>query len=187
MADYITTYGGTHFEPVNPRAEDIHITDIAHALSLLCRGNGHVKHFFSVGQHCINCAVEAVARGYSGRVCLACLLHDAGEAYMSDVTRPFKKYLPEYKVYEEKLLSVVYEKYLGSPLSQEENQLVRLVDDDMLYFDLLHLLDEMPDGEEPKIMSEFSLDFVPFEEVEQEYLRLFEEMTARIAGDSVMF
>lgn len=187
MADYITTYGGTHFEPVNPRAEDIHITDIAHALSLLCRGNGHVKHFFSVGQHCINCAVEAVARGYSGRVCLACLLHDAGEAYMSDVTRPFKKYLPEYKVYEEKLLSVIYEKYLGSPLSKEENRFVKLVDDDMLYFDLLHLLGEMSDREEPKMMSEFSLDFVPFEEVEQEYLRLFEELTGRIAGDSVIF
>ena len=54
MADYITTYGGTHFMPMEPEAADIHITDIAHALSLLCRGNGHVKHFFSVGQHCVN-------------------------------------------------------------------------------------------------------------------------------------
>ena len=82
MADYITTYGGTHFMPMEPEAADIHITDIAHALSLLCRGNGHVKHFFSVGQHCVNCALEAMARGYSRRVCLACLLHDAGEAYL---------------------------------------------------------------------------------------------------------
>ena len=79
MADYITTYGGTHFMPMEPEAADIHITDIAHALSLLCRGNGHVKHFFSVGQHCVNCALEAMARGHSRRVCLACLLHDAGD------------------------------------------------------------------------------------------------------------
>ena len=35
MADYITTYGGTHFMPMEPEAADIHITDIAHALSLI--------------------------------------------------------------------------------------------------------------------------------------------------------
>ncbi len=180
MADYITTYGGTHFIPVKPVPEDIHITDIAHALSLLCRGNGHVKHFFSVGQHCIHCAREAVARGYSGRVCLACLLHDASEAYMSDVTRPFKQYLKEYKVFEECLLGLIYEKYLGSPLTEEENRLVRSVDDDMLYFDLLELLGELPDREKPEMKSVFSLEFVPFEEVEQEYLQLFKELAEKI-------
>lgn len=180
MADYITTYGGTHFVPVEPVAEDIHITDIAHALSLLCRGNGHVRHFFSVGQHCINCAAEAVARGYSGRVCLACLLHDASEAYMSDVTRPLKKYLVEYKTFEERLLGVIYEKYLGSPLTKAENRLVRLVDDDMLYFDLLELLGEQPDRKQPEMKSRFSLEFVPFEEVEQRYLQLFRELAAKL-------
>jgi len=73
------------------------IEDIAHALSLICRGNGQVKTFFSVGQHCINCAREALARGYSRRVAFACLLHDASECYLSDVPRPFKKTLSGYK------------------------------------------------------------------------------------------
>ena len=63
MSDYITTYTGKHVEPLNPDEELICIEDIAHALSLLCRGNGHVKNFFSVGQHCINCAREGDARG----------------------------------------------------------------------------------------------------------------------------
>ena len=76
MADYITTYTGDHFDPTLPDAEHLHIEDIAHALSLICRGNGHVKTFFSVGSHCINCAKEAAARGYSDRLVLACLLHD---------------------------------------------------------------------------------------------------------------
>ena len=53
---YITTYTGKHFDPVNPDASLLCIEDIAHALSLLCRGNGHVQTFFSVGQHCIACA-----------------------------------------------------------------------------------------------------------------------------------
>lgn len=45
MSEYITTYTGQHFEPTNPDPELIRIEDIAHALSMLCRGNGHVKTF----------------------------------------------------------------------------------------------------------------------------------------------
>ena len=82
MSEYITTYTGKHFEPTNPDPELIRIEDIAHALSMLCRGNGHVKTFWSVGQHCICCAREAAARGLSNRMVLVCLLHDASECYM---------------------------------------------------------------------------------------------------------
>lgn len=93
----ITTYTGRHIDPLHPDPDMICIEDIAHALSLICRGNGQVKTFFSVGQHCINCAREALARGYSRRVAFACLLHDASECYLSDVPRPFKKTLSGYK------------------------------------------------------------------------------------------
>ena len=48
---YITTYTGKHFDPTAPDATLLDVRDIAHALSLTCRGNGHVKTFFSVGQH----------------------------------------------------------------------------------------------------------------------------------------
>lgn len=176
MSDYITTYGGSHFVPVRPEADQIHITDIAHALSLICRGNGHVKHFFSVAQHCINCAEEAAARRYSKSVCLACLLHDAGEAYMSDVPRPFKKYIPEYKTYEDKILGIIYEKFLGRNLTEEEELLVKLIDDDMLYFDLRELLHETSDRAEPEMKSSFSLCFEPFELVEKRYLEMFAQL-----------
>ena len=56
----ITTYTGRHIDPLHPDPDMICIEDIAHALSLICRGNGQVKTFFSVGQHCINCAREAL-------------------------------------------------------------------------------------------------------------------------------
>ena len=104
---YITTFTGKHFDPTEPNAELIDIRDAAHALSLTCRGNGHVKTFFSVAQHCINCALEAKERGLSPRLCLACLIHDATEAYMSDVPRPFKHSLPEYIEAEERLLDLI--------------------------------------------------------------------------------
>ena len=99
------------FDPVHPNAALIDINDIAHALSMLCRANGHFHTFHSVGQHSINCAREAAARGYSRRVQLACLLHDAGECYMSDVPRPFKQVLPSYIEAEDRLLDLVYEKF----------------------------------------------------------------------------
>lgn len=175
MSDYITTYSGAHFVPVEPVAADVHITDIAHALSMLCRGNGHVKQFFSVGQHCIHCAQEAKERGYGKRICLACLLHDASEAYMSDITRPLKKCLREYRVFEERLLAVIYQKYLGSDLTEEEEKIVKKIDDDMLYFDLKVLLNEPSKEEEPRMASRFSYDFVSFAETETRYLELFRE------------
>lgn len=132
MSDYITTYTGKHIDPVHPISDLICIEDIAHALSLICRGNGQVKTFFSVGQHCINCAREALARGYSNRIAFACLLHDASECYLSDVPRPFKKTLTGYKEQEENLLNLIYQKYLGNLLTSEEEKKLIEIDDDML-------------------------------------------------------
>ena len=51
MSEYITTYTGKHFKPTELDPELFDIADIAHALSLICRGNGHVKTFWSVGEH----------------------------------------------------------------------------------------------------------------------------------------
>lgn len=176
MADYITTFSGLHFFPTAPEKELIRIEDIAHALSLICRGNGHVKSFYSVGQHCIYCAKEAVARGCSKRVALACLLHDASECYMSDVPRPFKKSLPSYVEQEERLLSVVYERFLGSDVTEEEALIIKSIDDDLLWYDLKYLLNEEMTKEEPEMNITISYDVRPFSDVEREYLDIFNEL-----------
>jgi hypothetical protein len=175
MADYITTYGGTHFYPTEPDPNGVHITDIAHALSLICRGNGHVKSFYSVGQHCIGCAKEAKARGYDNRMILACLLHDASECYMSDVPRPFKKTMIEYQKQEKHMLDVIYTKFLGSTLTEEEEKKLREIDDGLLYYDLIELLNEQSEGPGPQLKVEPDYRLRPFEEVEQEYIKIFEE------------
>lgn len=173
MADYITTYSGKHFFPTDPNMGEFEIGDAAHALSLICRGNGHVKQFFSVGQHCINCALEAEARGYERRVILACLLHDASEAYMSDVPRPFKSYLKEYVEFEDRLLSLIYEKYLGADVTEQEQSLIKEIDNDILAYDLFYLLGEGTKEELPVMKREFTYDWRPFEEVEREYMELY--------------
>ena len=170
---YITTYTGKHFDPIQPEPGLFDLTDISHALSLLCRGNGHMKHFYSVAQHSIACAEEAKARGYSARVQLGCLLHDASECYMSDVPTPFKKKLPEYEMQEDRLLRMIFEKYLGSDLTKEELDLVKEIDHTMLLYDLKELLGEMTDEEMPKLHMELDYMVQPFREVEEEFLRIF--------------
>lgn len=45
IMSYITTYTGNHFDPINPDPELINIVDIAHALPMICRGNGQVSTF----------------------------------------------------------------------------------------------------------------------------------------------
>ena len=178
----ITTYTRKHFDPVHPDPGLLCVEDFAHALPMICRGNGHVKQFFSVGQHCLHCAREAKARGWGSRVALACLLHDASEAYLSDVPRPFKASLPEYRVLEDRLLAVIYQKFLGSPLTAREAALVKQVDDDMLYYDLKVLLNDAPHGPAPVMQTAFSYQVLPFAQVEREYLELFEALMSEVHG-----
>lgn len=172
---YITTYTGKHFDPINPDMSQVVIEDIAHALSLICRGNGQVKSFFSVGQHCINAAKEAIARGYSQKVILACLLHDASECYMSDVPRPLKHTMTEYVRIENDLLELIYEKFLGNNLTVTESALVKAIDNDLLYYDLKELLNHNSDGDAPTLLISLNYEFIPFEQIEQTYLKLYEE------------
>ena len=171
----ITTYTGKSFDPTEPDAAVFDVRDIAHSLSRTCRGNGHVKTFFSVGQHCINCAREAELRGYSQRMILACLLHDASEAYMSDVPRPFKSAMPEYVQAEEKILDMIYERFLGSVLSEEECKILKTIDDDLLYYDMKELLGVTLPGDAPQLKVEVDYTVVPFEEVEKTYLALYDK------------
>lgn len=175
---YITTYTRKHFDPVHPDPEKICVQDIAHALSMICRGNGHVSSFWSVGEHCICCAKEALGRGYSNRLALACLLHDASECYMSDVPRPLKQEMPRYREIEDQLLEVIYEKFLGSALTSKEQRLLKGIDDDLLWYDLEILLEEKQPGEAPKLHFELDYTVRAFEAVEREYLKMFEELSA---------
>lgn len=83
--NWIQTYTGRHFYITDPRAEDIAIADVAHALSNICRFTGHVHSFYSVAEHCVR-----VSRLVEPRHALWGLLHDTTEAYIGDVSRPLK-------------------------------------------------------------------------------------------------
>ena len=180
MPPLITTYTGKHFDITNMDPDAICIEDIAHALSFICRGNGHVKMFYSVGQHCLQCAYETEARGGSPRLIVAALLHDSTECYISDVPRPLKAVMPGYTETETALLDLIYKKYLGRPLTDEETAFLKNVDNDFLWYDLTYLLQDQPDKKEPTvhIMPDYTVR--PFAAVEEEYLTLFRRYAKKI-------
>lgn len=122
--DWIQTYTGNKFYPLDPRPEEIYIFDIAHALSMLCRYGGHCQEFYSVAEHSIlvseNCSPENALWG---------LLHDASEAYLVDVPRPIKALLPGYKEIESQVTWTIAQKFgLSWPMPDE----VKRIDDAML-------------------------------------------------------
>jgi hypothetical protein len=179
--DYISTYSKIHFTPTSPREEDINIEDIAHALSFLCRANGHIKHFYSVAQHSIQCCLEANARGYSKRVQLACLLHDGSEAYISDITRPVKQFLAEYKTIEKRLQQTIFRTYFKKELTPEELSLVREIDDHVLYFEFYALTGEYLPIQKAYLMYPASYNQKAFEEVKKDFLTLFHTLHAQLS------
>lgn len=185
MKDYITTYTNTKFFPLEPILEDIHILDIAHALSLMTRANGHIKHFFSVAQHSINCFKEAEGRGYSKKVQLACLLHDASESYISDITRPVKKNLQVYYQIEARLQSTIYERYGISQLNEEEKEQIGSVDDAMLYYEFLELTGNKVFDTAPLLHTKPDFSERVFSSVEKEFLSYFNKLIEDGSGIDV--
>lgn len=109
---WIQTFSGKKFYPLDPRAEDVDIIDIAHSLSLLCRFTGHCREFYCVAQHSVHVA-EVVAQLKPGLVELelAALCHDAAEAYFADIASPVKKEITEIKAIEHRLEAAIATRY----------------------------------------------------------------------------
>lgn len=96
--NWMQTFTGRVFYPTDPRATEIDPIDIAHSLSLQCRYGGHVDRFYSVAEHCV-----LMSEWVDPENALYALLHDATEAYVSDVPRPLKGHLAEYKEIEDRV------------------------------------------------------------------------------------
>ncbi len=176
----ITTYYNHHFNPTTAVPDDIDIRDIAHSLSLLCRAGGHIPHFYSVAQHCLNCLCEAKHRELSTRVQLGCLLHDASEAYLSDITRPVKQCLPQYRVYEDRLQNIIFNKWISPPLTEEEKEQIFAIDDALLYHEFAILTGKHLFEQAPPLLGKPDFSFVDFEQAEQQFLTQFHNLQTAV-------
>jgi hypothetical protein len=122
--DWMQTYTGRRFYPLDPRADEISEYDVAHALSLLCRYGGHVDRFYSVAEHCI-----LMSEAVRPRHALAALLHDATEAYVCDVPRPLKRQLAGYAQIEARVWAAIAERFripleLPAEVHQADNRIL---------------------------------------------------------------
>lgn len=121
---WIQTYTGRRFWPLDPLPEDIVLEDIAHALSMKCRFTGHTQWFYSVAQHSVfvSMIVPQEHRAYA-------LLHDAAEAYLPDVARPVKRQLAGFAEIEERLMQCICERFrLPWPVPENADLAVKNAD-----------------------------------------------------------
>ena len=177
----MNTFTGKKFDPLNMTTEDVSLEDIAHALSLMCRGGGHLKHFYSVGQHSINCMKEAKARNYPERIQLACLLHDASEAYIADIIRPVKVHLPDYYKIEAEIMNCIFKKFGLSYLSEEEVAAWKQIDDEILDHELKNLMVGERDRAVKQLSSVPDVSEKNWQEVCDEFIAIADTLKDKIA------
>ncbi len=135
VSDWVECYPShEHVDPLDLKIEQIHLHDIAHSLSMQCRYNGHVKDFYSVAEHSV-----LVSYMVPQEHALTALMHDATEAYLSDVTRPMKKRFKEFITWETKAWVPISE-YFGLPLVMPQE--VIDADDSILYYESPYLIGE---------------------------------------------
>lgn len=107
----INTRTGREIRPLAPDPEKIQLDDIAHGLANIGRFAGQGTEFYSVARHSVHVAFEVDARGGGRETQRHALLHDAPEAYLSDVPGPVKKSLPGYARAERRLYGAVVEAF----------------------------------------------------------------------------
>jgi len=127
------TFTGKLVLPLAPRADDVDIVDIAHALANTCRFNGHTRRFYSVAEH----SVRVARKVGDPRHKLVALLHDAAEAYTGVVIRPLKRYFPELFEAERRVWAAIAEHYA---LPEKLPNAVTEADNWALHNELFHLL-----------------------------------------------
>jgi len=107
--------GGTYLDLLQPEACDFTIEDIAHGLSNVCLFAGQCEPFYSVAEHSVH-----VSRLVPAEHAFAGLMHDAAEAFIGDISKPLKDLLPEYRVIEHHMETVVLGRFgLTLPLPPE--------------------------------------------------------------------
>lgn len=170
---WMQTYTGHVFYPMHPRAAEVNIIDIAHALSLLCRYNGHVDRFYSVAEHCV-----LLSYAVPEADALWALLHDATEAYVGDMIRPLKAHMPDYVAAEDRVMGAIVERFELTAVTMPAS--VKDADDRILLTERAALMGGKragawkQEGQEP--LPVLVTGWSP-ERAEQEYLLRFGELT----------
>lgn len=105
------TQSGQEVNLLNPDVDTLVFSDIAHALGNAARYAGHSKFHYSVAQHCVLIAKAILDRTGDVNLAMAGLFHDAPEAYLTDIPRPFKYLLKGYAELEDAMEAAICAKF----------------------------------------------------------------------------
>lgn len=147
VADASIWTGTTYMDLLHPNPAEIHLPEIARALSRIARFNGHTNRFYSVAEHCVNCvavfglhaAGDIYTDPYLRDIAQDILMHDAAEAYLGDVTSPLKHLLPAYRDLEATMHAAIAARF---NLGGTAPEWVKRVDLEMLAAEKLALMPE---------------------------------------------
>lgn len=119
------TVSGRRLDLEQPRPEDVDIRDIACGLSKICRFTGQLPEFYSIAQHSL-----FVAELVPARLKKAALLHDASEAFLTDISRNLKHspFMDGYRLLEDRWRAAIEEQY-GLALAPADRQELKYADD----------------------------------------------------------
>ena len=169
---FMQTYTGRRFYPLDPNPSDVCIEDIAHALAMICRFNGHVREFYSVAEHSVH-----VSRIVPPEYALAGLLHDASEAYIADVSRPVKHTaaMMEYRCIEHTLMHKVFDAFRLADTWDSPD--VEQADAQMLALEAWSLLPYDPWMDELPAPADVTLGLWGPSEAKRRFLERYAELT----------
>ena len=145
---YISTYSGLKFHILGDDPAEINIHDIAHATSMQCRYTGHTVRHYSVAMHQIYVSNVVRLLGGTRLQQFDGLMHDAAEAYMSDIAKPWKSLMPEYEALEARVDKRIRMKY-GLP--EAHDPLVKQADTIALFAEAVELFREPKIDEWPNV------------------------------------
>ncbi len=180
MNGWIQTFTGRKFSPLNPRPEDVDIRDIAHALAMKCRFNGHCSPFYSIAEHSVRVSWFLEQQGPPHA--LWGLMHDAAEAYLPDLGGPIKKHFhlhdgPHTETFdhaENRLLAAIATALKFEPIHYES---IREADLTLLITEARDLLGPPPEPwNMPQTPLESRIDPWPPAAAEKAFLERFEEL-----------
>jgi hypothetical protein len=171
---WMLTHTGRQFWPLSPRAEDLDLVDIAHALSLQCRYNGHTSRFYSVAEHCV-----LVSQSVPEEFAAWGLLHDAAEAYIGDLIRPIKRSMPSFCAADDQLTALIAERFgldgteIPAAVHHADARILLTERAELLNMSTGHRWDEYVEGLEPL---DVEVVGVAPQVAEQAFLDRFEEL-----------
>jgi len=137
MEPWIQTYTGKKFDyrySTEKMADIIEINDIARSLSMQCRYAGHCYRFYSIAEHSY-----LVSKMVPDHLALVGLMHDAAEAYLTDLPSPLKEILPEFKKLEKKVHKAVMLAY-KIQYSKKDYELIKLADTQILKSEAIKII-----------------------------------------------